>query len=75
MSLRARVEIASLVAEHWTNAIMESRIADVEIPWRAAAHPLGCVRAALDGEQDPKMLGIEDPSATADQIRKVAEKL
>lgn len=54
------VEVARIVADHWRVAAMEG--GDSLVPWRLAAHPLCCVLAALDGETDPRQLGIEEGS-------------
>lgn len=68
-----KIRIAKVVAEHWSSAIMEGGHADEEFPWRTAAHPLGCVRAALDGESDPAQLGVVVDSDTAQTIRRISE--
>jgi hypothetical protein len=52
---------------------MEERIAENLIPFRIAAHPLGCVRAALCGETDPRHLGVKE-GRDARLIRRIASR-
>ena len=63
-------EIAKVVADHWRRAALGW--GDLMFPGRATAHPLFCVLAALDGETDPRHLGIEE-GPDADLIRRLAE--
>ena len=59
--LRARLDVARAVADHW-------RAVAVEHGWIEAGHALCCVLAALDGETDPTQLGISDGYPDADHI-------
>jgi hypothetical protein len=52
-----RVAIALVVADHWSTSIM--RHPNLQVDWRAAAHPLALVVDALAGEMDPEQLGID----------------
>jgi len=67
--LRAAL-IASAVARHWADAAMEPANY-MQMEWRVSAHPLGCVRAALAGETDPRQLGVSE-GRDARLIRRIA---
>jgi hypothetical protein len=60
------VEVARIVADHWRRAALEW--GDDLMHGRMTAHPLCCVLAALDGETDPRQLGVAEGS-DADAIR------
>lgn len=71
--LKRTTAIARIVAEHWRDAAMR-RGDEPQIPWRAIAHPLALVLAALDGDQDPTgELGIEE-GPSAERIRALARE-
>lgn len=57
------VQRARLVADHWRRAALTLDAAQ----WRLAAHALCCVLAALDGEDDPALLGV-DPGEDFDAL-------
>lgn len=56
----ARADTATVTTTYWRDAMME---ADGVL--RGAAHPLAMVLAALGGETDPAMLGIDPDSDAA----------
>jgi hypothetical protein len=53
-TLVRRIAAARWVANHWRLSMLAAD------PNTAMAHPLNCVLAALDGEQDPAELGVEE---------------
>lgn len=67
---RQRVEIACIVADHWRRAALDW--GDQTMEGRVTAHPLCMVRAALDGETDPTMLGVD--GVDADRIRQITQE-
>lgn len=54
-------------ANEFRQNLLDGPLGDSPLPWRAAAHPLACVREALDGETDPRMLGVA-PGPHYDQL-------
>ena len=54
-----RVDTARFVADHWRGYFLGL---DPHDPARVGAHALCMVIAALDGETDPQMCGIEPES-------------
>lgn len=60
-----RIHNARITARYWSDGIAKFSPADQQF----YRHPLAMVIAALDGEDDPKGLGIDDADVEAKKLR------
>ena len=61
-----RVRYARAVAESWRDQYLATiKSEGTTIPWAVGTHPLSLVIAALDGETDPRELGMDEEDLAA----------
>lgn len=65
-ALLRRIRAARVVSEEWRANALGWR--DLAVPGRLMAHPLALVLLALDGELDPRQLGVDPDTFAAQQL-------
>ena len=61
------LQITRLVAEHWRRESLKDDIT------RIIAHPMCMILNALDGEIDPREIGVSPDSAEGKAIKRISE--